>query len=111
MSKVNSALIDQLMHAGLAEDEAIGQARRVLDAVAQVVIAGASVKVPGICTLKGHVENRRIWGPGQLGRKARKETTLRIVGKPKVLWAGAEFDCDLPEKQPAHLAAIGRPMP
>lgn len=110
MRRPNRELIDQLMHAGLDEDDAVKQAARVLDAVAQVVIAGASVKVPGICTLKGHVENRCLWGPGQLGRKARKETTLRIVGKPKVLWAGAEFDCDLPEKQPAHLAAIGRPM-
>ena len=106
MKGPNRALVEQLVASGMTEEDAAEQIERVLGAIVPALIAGKSVRLPGVGDLRP--KRKRAYVPGSCDRQAREE--CRVSMRSAAVWKGEPYACDPPEKPKVTMNAV-RLMP
>ena len=94
MKNPNRALTDVLVAGGMSEEDAIDQVERVLAAIVPALVAGKSVRLPGVGDLKPKRE--RVYVPGSCDRQKREE--CRVSMRRGTVWKGDPYAAEPPEK-------------
>jgi nucleoid DNA-binding protein len=100
----NRVLTDALVADGLTQEEAVEQVERVMAPIARLLIAGKSVRLPGVGDLKP--KRVRVRVPGSCDRKAREECRVTLRGS--VIWKGEPYVVEPPEKPKVKTGFMGR---
>ena len=82
-------LIDQIAAGGVGREDAEDMADRVLTAMAEMLMAGLYVRLPGIGRLTS--QKKPTWVPGYRGKRAFVKRTVRLAD-PAVLERGEPYD-------------------
>lgn len=104
MINPNRVLTDALVADGLTQEEAVEQVERVMAPIARLLIAGKSVRLPGVGDLKP--KRVRVRVPGSCDRKAREECRVTLRGS--VIWKGEPYAVEPPEKPKVKTGFMGR---
>jgi hypothetical protein len=100
----NRMVTDALVAKGLTQEDAVEQAERVLGVIAPLLIAGKSVRIPGVGDLKP--KRVRVRVPGSCDRKAREECRATLRGS--AIWKGEPYAVEPPEKPKVKTGFMGR---
>lgn len=98
----NRALTDALVAEGLSEPDAVDQIERVLGAIAGVIVAGKTVRLPAVGTIKPN--RKRKYVPGTRERQMREE--VRAALKSDVLLKGDPFEVEPREKAKVSISPM-----
>jgi len=100
----NRVLTDALVADGLTQEEAIDMVERVMAPIAGLLIAGKSVRLPGVGDLKP--KRKRVYVPGSCDKRLREE--CRVALRAGAIWKGEERACEPPEKAKVKTGFMGR---